>query len=255
MSTMGRVRRLFRAKANTALDRIEDPQRVLDMSYERQVVLLQDVRRGLAEVATARKRLELQRDEMAGRYDRLAINAREAVEQGRDDLARLALLRRAALKDHVAMIADQHAALSTQEAQLIANQERIAARIEAFWIEKETLKATYRASEAQARLNEVVAGISGEMANAGQTVQRARTQVKQMQARAQAIDELIASGAMAGVIGADTDSDRHLHESLRAVAVDAELAELKREVLPESTGPRVVQLPQEARNTHGGGGL
>jgi phage shock protein A len=255
MTTMGRVRRLFRAKANSTLDRIEDPQRVLDASYERQIVLLQDVRRGLAEVATARKRLELQRDEMEGRYDRLAVNAREAVQQGRDDLARLALMRRAALKEHVAMIAEQHTALAAQEAQLIANQERIAARIEAFWIEKETLKATYRASEAQARLNEVVAGISGEMSHAGQTVQRARTQVKHMQARAQAIDELLATGAMAGVLGADTDSDRHLHESLRAVAADAELAELKREVLPASTGTRVAQLTPESRKASGGGGL
>jgi phage shock protein A len=245
MSTIGRVRRLFRAKANSTLDRLEDPQAILDASYERQVMLLQDVRRGLAEVATARKRLELQRIEMAGRYDRLAANAREAVEQGRDDLARLALMRRTALKEHIATIEEQHAALAAQETQLITNQERIAARIEAFWIEKETLKATYRASEAQARLNDVVAGISGEMSHAGQTVQRARTQVKQMQARALAMDELLSSGAMAGVTGMDSDSDRHLHESLRAVAVDAELAALKREVLPPPQG--VPQIPTPAR--------
>lgn len=233
MSTMRRVKLLFRAKAHRALDRVENPQAVLDASYERQVTLLHDVRRGLAEVATARKRLELQANEMDARHARLATHARDAVAQGRDDLARLALTRRAALTEHIATIKEQHAALVAQEMHLIANQERIAARIEAFWIEKETLKATYHASAAQARLNEVVAGIGGEMTAAGQTVERARAQVKQMQARAYAMDELLASGAMAGISGSGMDADRHLHEGIRAVAVDAELDALKRELLPQ----------------------
>ncbi len=233
MTTMQRVKLLFRAKANSAIDRVENPQEVLDASYERQVALLHDVRRGLAEVATARKRLELQANDMDSRHARLAVHARDAVAQGRDDLARLALTRRAALTDHIATIREQHTALVAQEMQLITNQERIAARIEAFWIEKETLKATYHASAAQARLNEVVAGIGGEMSVAGQAVERARAQVKQMQARAYAMDDLLASGAFAGLSGSGADADRHLSEGIRAVTVDAELDALKRELLPQ----------------------
>lgn len=245
MSTMQRVKLLFRAKANSAMDRVENPQAVLDASYERQVRLLNDVRRGLAEVATARRRLELQRADMQARHTRLAAHARDAVAQGRDDLARLALTRRAALADHIAAIEEQHAALLAQERHLIANQERVAARIEAFWIEKETLKATYHASAAQARLSEVVAGIGGELAAAGQTVERARAQVKQMQARALAMDDLLASGAMTSISGTGADADRHLHEGIRAVTVDAELDALKRELLPPRDDKQI-SAPAEA---------
>ena len=64
MSLMRRLAMLFRAKANKALDRAEDPREVLDYSYERQLELLQQVRRGVADVATSRKRVELQLDQL-----------------------------------------------------------------------------------------------------------------------------------------------------------------------------------------------
>ena len=51
---------IFKAKASSALNRAEDPRQTLDYSYEKQLDLLQKVRRGVADVATSRKRLELQ---------------------------------------------------------------------------------------------------------------------------------------------------------------------------------------------------
>jgi len=55
-----RIATLFRVKANKALDRAEDPREMLDYSYEQQLEMVQKVRRGLADVATSRKRVELQ---------------------------------------------------------------------------------------------------------------------------------------------------------------------------------------------------
>src|SRR5580692_4494751 len=60
MSIMRRIATLFRAKANKALDRAEDPREILDYSYQQQLEMLQKVRRGVADVATSRKRVELQ---------------------------------------------------------------------------------------------------------------------------------------------------------------------------------------------------
>ena len=60
MSIGRHIATLFRAKANKALDRAEDPREMLDYSYEQQLEMVQKVRRGLADVATSRKRVELQ---------------------------------------------------------------------------------------------------------------------------------------------------------------------------------------------------
>ena len=96
-----RLRNLFRIKANRALDRMDDPRESLDDSYDRQVDMLAQLRRGLAEVATARKRIELQGEEIGARYERLGDQAQEAMDQGREDLARIALERRAALEQEM----------------------------------------------------------------------------------------------------------------------------------------------------------
>lgn len=245
MSLWTRIKALLGIKASRALDRAEDPREMLDYSYNRQVELLQDVRRGLAEVATAKKRIELQAGEMGSRYDRLEAQAREAVRQGRDDLARVALGRRAALEGQVTMLHEQHDGLQAQETHLIENQQRLAARIEAFRTEKEAMKATYTASEAQARANEAAAGISGEMAEVGQTLERARGRVAQMRARAMATDELLASGALEDRTGApDSDLDRQLGAGFRDLEVDHQLATIKKDLLGSGEEPAAKALPK-----------
>src|ERR671921_244452 len=85
---MKRMGMIFRAKANKALDRAEDPRETLDYSYQKQLELLQKVRRGVADVATSRKRLELQVQGLEQQADKLQGQARQALAGGREDLAR-----------------------------------------------------------------------------------------------------------------------------------------------------------------------
>src|SRR5688572_18604284 len=91
---MKRMGMIFRAKANKALDRAEDPRETLDYSYQKQLELLQKVRRGVADVATSRKRLELQAAKLEGSVEKLDGQARMALQQNREDLARVALERK-----------------------------------------------------------------------------------------------------------------------------------------------------------------
>jgi phage shock protein A len=238
MSLTARVKAVFKSNTNRPPAHPEDPRDLLDESYERQVELLHGVRRGLAEVATAKKRIELQATELATRHDRLGDQAYEAVAQERDDLARIALTRRAAVESQMAMLQEQHAALVTQEGQLIANQQRLAERIETFRIKKDAFKATYTASEAQARANEAIAGLSGEMGAATQTLQRAQEQIIHMRARALATEELLESGGLTDYTGsADADLDRRITEVARTAQVDKQLAAIKREALASGAGP------------------
>ncbi|GAA1441762.1 PspA/IM30 family protein [Leifsonia poae] len=227
-SNTSRMRDIFRIKTSRALDRMEDPREALDDSYDQQVRMLQQVRQGLAEVATARKRIELQGQEMGARYQRLAQQAQEALTQGREDLARKALERRSLLEGQVAALRDQHAMLERQQAQLQENERRLTERLEAFRVEKETMKASYTASQAQARANEVAAGISTQMNDAGASLNRAKDKIAQMQARASATEELLASGALNDLTApADSDLERQLAAGAAKADVERQLQSMK----------------------------
>jgi len=244
MTLSARVKAVIKSRTSRAPEP-EDPRLSLEMSYDRQLQLLQDVRRGLAEVSTAKKRIELQVVEIGVRYDRLGAQAYDAVAQDRDDLARIALTRRAAVESQAAMLREQHAALATQEAQLIANQQRLAERIESFRIQKEAFTATYAASEAQARANEAIAGLGGTMVEATQTLQRAQARVQQVRARALATEELLASGALSDFSGSsDAELDRQITEVARASLVDKQLAALKQDRLASGAGSKTRALSE-----------
>lgn len=221
MSFASRLRVIFRSKTSQALDRLEDPREALDDSYEQLVLMLQQVRQGLAEVATAKKRIELQGQEMGARHQRLADQAGEALAQGREDLARTALERRALLENQVASIRDQYTVLQQQQARLQDNERRLAERVAMFRTEKETIKASYAASQAQVKANEAAAGIGSQMNDVGANLDRAKDRVAQMQARAAATDELLATGALNDLTAApDADLERQL--STGAIAADVE---------------------------------
>src|SRR6185295_15930082 len=106
------------------------------------------------------------------------------------------------------------------------------AHLEALRTRKETIKAQYTAAEAQTRVGEALSGLSEDMGDISLAVQRAEDKTATMQARAGAIDELLASGALDD---ASTPGDRIEVELGRVVAasqVDAELARLKAELPP-----------------------
>jgi phage shock protein A len=196
MKITTRIGNLFRIKTNRALDRLDDPRESLDDSYDRQLDLLAQLRRGLAEVATARTRIELQGRELGARYDRLGDQAQEAMDQGREDLARVALERRSGLEQEIVALRAQFDALQQQEARLQENERRMTTRIAAFRTQKETLKASYTASAAQVKANESVAGLSSDFNGVGRAIDQAKDKVQQMQARAAATDDLIARGVV-----------------------------------------------------------
>ncbi|MGH3498175.1 MAG: PspA/IM30 family protein [Nocardioidaceae bacterium] len=229
MGIMSRMSLIFRAKANKALDKAEDPRETLDYSYQKQLELLQKVRRGVADVATSRKRLELQMNTLQQQSDKLKGQAQQALAAGREDLAREALTRRSGLTQQQTDLQSQYAALQGEEEKLTTASQRLQAKVEAFRTKKETIKATYTAAEAQSKIGEAVSGISEEMGDVGMAVQRAEDKTAQMQARAGAVDELIASGALDDVTASSGNDDisRELEQLSSGSDVDGELAAMK----------------------------
>jgi phage shock protein A len=223
---MSRTSNVVKAWISKLLDRAEDPSVTLDYSYERQREMLQKVKKGVAEVVTAKKRLELQTQKLETEMPKLDTQARQA---GREDLARAALERKAFAQQQLQGLDQQISGLEAQQEKLTANEKRLAAKVEAFRTQKETIKAQYSAAEAQARIGEAASGIGEEMADTGLAIERARDKTEQMQARAGAIDELVAAGTLEDFTG-ESSLDRELAQISSQSQVDDDLARLKGEL-------------------------
>jgi phage shock protein A len=230
MGVFQRFLNIFRAKTNKLLDKVEDPRDTLDLSYEKQLENIQRMRRSIAEVATAKKRIEIQANQLQQQAAKLQDQARMALGQNREDLAREALSRRATIGAELTDLESQHTQIAAQQDKLVETSDRLQAQVAAFRTRKETLKATYTAAQAQSRIGEAVAGISGSMSDAGQTMQRAEDKIAQMQARAGAIDELLASGALTDLSSSTDDIQAKLNKVSATSQVERELAALKTEL-------------------------
>ena len=242
MGLMSRTSNVVQAWISKLLDRAEDPSVTLDYSYERQRESLQNVKRGIADVVTAKKRLELQTQKLELEMPKLDEQARQALGANREDLARAALERKAFAQQQLQSLDQQIADLSTQQDKLTESEKRLAAKVESFRTQKETIKAQYSAAEAQVKIGEAATGIGEEMADTGLAIQRAQDKTEQMQARAAAVDELVDSGTLEDYTSSGTHLDRELAQISTQSQVDADLARLKGEL---GAGEGKKELEQE----------
>lgn len=243
MSLFQRAHDIIQAKANKALDAAEKPDEMLDLSYEQMLDQITRVRRGLVDIAASRKQIELQEQQFQHTVDHLQDQARVALAQGRDDLAREALARKAAAQAQIDGMETQHQQLTEQEEKLEQTLAALQERVNSFRSQKEVLKAQYTAASAESAVNETAAGISSTFGDTGADIQRAQDKIANMQARAGALDELLQSGVLEDVGGDTDDIQKELDEVGTAAQVDKELAALKAEIGPGGKPP---ELPSGA---------
>jgi phage shock protein A len=226
-----RMSLVIKSKLNRLLDRAEDPSETLDYSYEEQLKLLQNVKRGIADVVTSKKRLQLQADKLEQSLVKLETQARDALAAGREDLARQALERKTLAQGQLKDLDVQIQQLEGQQEKLASSEKQLSAKIEAFRSQKEVIKAQYSAAEAQVRIGEAATGIGEQMADTGLAIQRAKDKTEQMQARAGAVEELIEAGTLEDFTAGDQSQlDRELAQISAGQQVDAELERLRAEV-------------------------
>src|SRR3984957_19489994 len=227
---MSRPSAIAQAKFSKLLDHAEDPGETLDYSYEQQLTQLQNVKRGIADVTTAKKRLELEESSTSQQLAKLDDQAKQALGAGREDLAREALTRKAALQAQVDSLHTQEQQLGDQEQKLIAGEQALQVKIDAFRSQKEVIKAQSSAAEAQVKIGEAATGVGEHMADVGLAIQRAQDKTQEMQARASAMDELTTAGALEDFTSQGDDLDRQLSQISQGNQVDDELAKMKAEL-------------------------
>ena len=227
---MGRTALVIKSKYSKLLNKAENPTETLDYSYEQMLEQLQNVKRGVADVATSRERIQLQEQKLQQNVATLEQQAKEAVAANRDDLATLALQRKAIAQQQLATMDAEVKQLQEQQDKLVAAEQQLESKIEDFRGQKELLKAQYSAAEAEVKVGEAATGIGSHMQDTGMAIQRAKDKTEEMQARATAIDDLTSSGALEDFSAGDqTQLDRELSKVSTTNQVNDELAKLKAE--------------------------
>jgi phage shock protein A len=242
----GRMSTVIKAKISKILDRAEDPAETLDYSYQKQLESLQNVKKGIADVVTAKKRLQMQSQKLEQSVVKLDTQARQALAAGNEDLARMALERKNVAQTELQSLDQQVSELEAQQQKLTDSEQKLRTKIETFRTKKEVIKAQYSAAEAQVRISEAATGVGEQMADVGLAMQRAVDKTEQMRARADAVAELEAAGTfedLTALGSGQDDIDRQLHELSSGEAVDDELARMKAE-LGAGTSPAPAQLGQ-----------
>ena len=239
MTLFQRAHDILAAKTNKALDAAEQPDEMLDLSYEQMLDQLTKVRQALVTVAASRKQIELQEQQLQHSADHLEEQARAALGLGKEDLAREALQRKAAAQTQIDGMESQHQQLNEEQEKLEQTLAALQERVNQFRTQKETLKAQYTAANAEASVNESVAGISSTLGDSGAALQRAQDKIANMQARAGALDELLQSGVLEDVGGDTDDIQKELDEAGSSADVDRELAALKAQIGPASPTPEL----------------
>jgi len=229
----GRMSTVIKSKINRMLDKAEDPGETLEYSYQRQMELLQQVKKGIADVVTSKKRLQMQASKLEQQVVKLDTQARQALGAGKEDLARTALERKQFAQTELQGLDQQVAELENQQSQLIDKEQKLRSKLEQFRTKKEVIKAQYSAAEASVKISEAATGVGEEMADVGLAMQRAQDKTENMRARAGAMEELEASGAFDDnlALGSGQDDiDRQLHELTSQSVVDDDLAKMKAEL-------------------------
>jgi len=249
MSIARRIAELYEVKMNAALDRAADPRELADYSYVQLQDLLAEVRRGAAEIAAARRRAELRAGDLQQAADRLGEQAEQAVQAGRDDLARQALARRTAMLAEVSRLREHQATLRAEEQAMTAAGRRLQEKIDAFGVQKEAIKAAYTVARARAGIAEVFAGISADVADADVAARRAADQEADLEARMAGLDEPLTPGGPGGA--APRLSDEQLQAQLDRIStrteVEEELARLRERLAQGGQGHRTVPHTADLR--------
>lgn len=226
MSIRDRLSKLWGARRSAGDDAGALKDR-LDETYRTQTALLQQVRRGVADVATSRKRVDLQLATISQQAAQLDEQAQQAVAAGHDADARAALTRKVTLEKTAEDLRVRRDQLKAEEEKLELSAHTLEQDVESFRIRKDTLSARHTAASARAEINSATSGITSSVSEVGQAMETAERRARELEATADAADELVAEGIV-GRAGESADDvlARQFDAALDEPEVDRQLDQM-----------------------------
>ncbi|MHB1665904.1 PspA/IM30 family protein [Thiomonas sp.] len=232
MGLFSRAAEIIQAKTHAVLNGMENTDETLDLSYEKMIGALQDVKRHTADVVAERISLDQQIAACQKNMTRSEADAKLALQDNREELAKQALLAKTAEATKLASLQQAHDGIAAQEAKLADYCAKMQQRIDAFRTQKEVLKAQNSAASAQVKVTESLSGIGSTRGNAGDALQRAQDKTQAMQAKAAALDSMMASGVLSDPLDHRSQVEKELDQLHASSSVDDDLARLKAEMNP-----------------------
>jgi phage shock protein A len=237
MSIFSRVAEIIHAKTNAVLNNMENTNDTLDLSYEKMVAALQEAKRHTADVVAERMSLEQQVTVTQKSMAQSDADAHLALSKGREDLARQALTAKAAATTKLQSLQTAHDAIQAQETKLNEYCVTMQQRIDAFRTEKEVMKAQNSAATAQIKVTESLTGIGNQMGDVGAALQRAKDRTDHMQAKAAALDSMVATGVLNDPLDSRTQVEKEMDTLRSGSTVDDELAAMKAAMASQPSVP------------------
>jgi phage shock protein A len=191
---------------------------------------LQETKRHLADVVTEQKSLERQIAGVQQEATRAESDARMALQAGREDLARTALSGKQAALQRIDTLKEAHGNIGAQADKLIVYQKKLEQRIEQFRTQKEVMKSSYAAAQAQVKVTQSLTGVGNNLGNVGDAMRRAGDKVQGMQAKADALEGLMQSGVLSDPLDNSTAAQKEMNALRASQSVDADLEKLKAEM-------------------------
>ncbi len=227
MSIFKHAAAILEAKVSKLLSKAEDPAETLELSYEKMITSLQDAKRHLADVVTERVSLENQIAQAQTLAAKAEGDARMALNAGREDLARSALAEKQAGAQKIAALQEAHDRVAAQAQKLMEYEQALQDRIEQFRTQKEVMKSQMAAAQAQVKVTASLTGLGHGLDDAGDALRRMQDRTAHEQAKAQAMDGLLASGIIDDPLDHRTQTEREMDKLRATSGVDDDLARLK----------------------------
>jgi phage shock protein A len=226
MGFLNKMSDAINAKLNRIGNDMENTSETLDLAYDKQLELLNEVKKGITDIATQRKRMELQKDKMEKNITKLNTQAKTLMDAGNEDLAKNALTQKVNLQQQLIKVDADITKLSDKQTALIKTKDDLEVKISSFGTEKEILKAELDVSKATTKVNETLTGTSGKTGDLQATINRAQEKIDKNNARSEAITELVDDGTLATV--GETSLDSQIAKIDIEAQVAAELEALRK---------------------------
>lgn len=233
MSILNRIKSIFKAKANTVLNEIENPEEALELSVVEMRQKMTEVKKALLEVTTVKKGLE---GELTGIKDKIKLvqnQAELAIKAERDDLAQAALEKKQDLITQEKRTALEIEKLQEKVTVITQSKEQLEKRVSELENKKEELIAINKAADAQLVVKEIMIGVSSDFSDIVDRIDRAENKINEKNARISAMDELVETGGLD-----DLDKTDKIDKELKAIQRQSKIKE-ELEALKLKTGKAV----------------
>lgn len=223
MSILGRFSDIISANVNAVIDRMEDPEKMIDQYLRDMMEDLAEVKQNTAGVMAEETRAKREVDQNEAEVNKYNELAKKALEAGNEDDARIFLSKKQEIESVGAGLATSYASAHENAVKMRQMHDKLAKDIETLRQRRSMIKGKMSVAKAQEKLNDVSENVTRSESAMG-SFKRMEDKANRMLDEANAMSELNSE---------PVDSAKALEEkyaSQTSAAVEDELERMKKEL-------------------------